>query len=243
MKALVIELDRSSRGQLETTVAWKLGGCLDNFYCDYVVIKADPTESDRSHVGTKVSLEAKSLYSGAHIEAVRVEVVGIHSLPFETLPIAVVSASDEVSDRLQANPAGVSDLVVQFGARLEQDPFSLRLRGVVNIVDISRKPIGVPYQWGSETSYEAAKLIKKKAPTLRERVMDYIRKQGLRGATDYEIHMGTGIRYSTVNPRRNELEKAGRIIKTGKRRRTQGNARAAVYVACPNERQMKLLAE
>ena len=239
MKALVVELDRTSRGQLETTVAWKLGGCLDNFYCDYVVIKTQPTEADRQMVGTKVSMVAKSLYSGACIEAVRVEVQGLHNLPFEATPIAVVSASDEVADKLAANPANAYQVVISHGATL--DDFSLGLRGVVNIVDVNKQPIGIPYQWGSETSYEAAKLIRKKAPTLRERVMEYIVNQGMRGATDYEIHVGTGIRYSTVNPRRNELEKAGRIIKTGNRRRTQGNAKAAVYVASALERQMDLL--
>ena len=238
MKALVVELDRTSRGQLETTVAWKLGGCLDNFFCDYVVIKTQPTEADRQMVGTKVSMVAKSLYSGASIIAVRVEIQGLYNLPFESIPIAVVSASNEVADKLAASPANAYQIAISHGGML--DDFSLGLRGVVNIVDVNKQPIGIPYQSGSETSYEAAKLIKKKAPNLRERVMEYIVTQGMRGATDYEIHVGTGIRYSTVNPRRNELEKAGRIIKTGKRRRTQGNARAAVYVASALERQMDL---
>ena len=71
--------------------------------------------------------------------------------------------------------------------------------------------------------------------------MEYIASQGIRGATDYEIHTATGIRYTTVNPRRNELEKLGRIIKTNRRRRTQGTSRAAVYIAKSAERQLDLL--
>lgn len=79
---------------------------------------------------------------------------------------------------------------------------------------------------GTLTSKAAARDIQPHAGTLRARILEHIRSRGIDGATDLEIERDTGIKGSTVRPRRGELRDAGLIHKTDRVR-----GRAAVWVA------------
>lgn len=62
-------------------------------------------------------------------------------------------------------------------------------------------------------------------------VFDHITACGDEGSTDDEGYMKTGLVEYTYKPRRTELTKVGLIKKSGRRRKTQRNAGANVYVA------------
>jgi hypothetical protein len=82
---------------------------------------------------------------------------------------------------------------------------------------------------GSETSEEAALLIGPKAATLRARVLTYLRRQGVNGATDEEIQASLHMPANTERPRRVELEDAHLIVRTHATRQTRAGRRAHVY--------------
>lgn len=84
----------------------------------------------------------------------------------------------------------------------------------------------LPYQQGSDTSYDAAVQAKQFARTQREQYAAWVRARGEFGATDAEAEQGIPMRRSSVCARRNELEKARVIQKTDRRR-----GGCAVYVA------------
>ena len=88
-----------------------------------------------------------------------------------------------------------------------------------------------PAQHHSETSVAAAEQIKPKAETLRARVLYYLRCCGERGATDEEIQLALGMGGSTQRPRRTELQSAGLIVDSGRKRETVSKRAAVVWVA------------
>jgi hypothetical protein len=88
-----------------------------------------------------------------------------------------------------------------------------------------------PYVKGSETSKAAAEKAAKNKDILREKVYAFIDKQGPHGATDQEVEAGTGIPGNTVRPRRGELAKRGRVVKTDRKRPTASGSGAGVWVA------------
>lgn len=88
-----------------------------------------------------------------------------------------------------------------------------------------------PFQSSSETSRQAAEAIKPHRGKLAQRVYDYIKSQGEYGATQEEIHKGTGMRQSSVCGRVRELELAEHIIKTERKRLNDSGVQAFVYVA------------
>lgn len=91
----------------------------------------------------------------------------------------------------------------------------------------------IPAQRHSETSVAAAESIRPTAAKLRERVYDAI-KSSEDGMTDEEGIAATGIVASTYRPRRVELVQAGRVIDSGKTRKTRKTASgrsATVWVA------------
>lgn len=89
----------------------------------------------------------------------------------------------------------------------------------------------LPYQQHSETSRRAAKQAKAKAPTEREKVLAYFRKQGERGATDDECQQALGMDPSTQRPRRVELWRARLVVGTPVTRPTRSGRAAQVWVA------------
>jgi hypothetical protein len=88
----------------------------------------------------------------------------------------------------------------------------------------------VPYQAHSETSKAAAASMVKHTPTIRARVLAYIKSRGADGATDSEIQQALGLRDQTEVPRRIELMRTGEIANSGKQRKTASGRNAVVWV-------------
>jgi len=88
----------------------------------------------------------------------------------------------------------------------------------------------LPYQSHSETSRSAAVRAKSAATTDRARVLAYIRDRGQHGATDLEIQATLRMNGDTERPRRVELENAGLVRDTGRRRETASGRLATVWV-------------
>ena len=75
----------------------------------------------------------------------------------------------------------------------------------------------LPYQSGSDTGRDAAESMREAAATQRERYIRWLADR-LHGGTDWEAEVELTMRRSSVCARRNELMKAGRIVKTDWRR-------------------------
>ena len=91
----------------------------------------------------------------------------------------------------------------------------------------------LPYMRDSDTSREAAESMASIAPTIRQRVYQYILSQGHFGSTDDEIEVGLSMSHQTASARRRELEKCGAVYRTDERRPTRSGRRAGVYRAVP----------
>jgi transcription initiation factor IIE alpha subunit len=81
------------------------------------------------------------------------------------------------------------------------------------------------------TSIAAAEKVLPKTGSLKRKVYEYILKQGLRGATDYEIEKTLQIEGNTVRPTRISLVKEGYIIDTGTVRKNHHNNDCIVWRA------------
>jgi|TARA_R100001463_G_scaffold22340_1_gene53574 hypothetical protein len=79
-------------------------------------------------------------------------------------------------------------------------------------------------------SREAAESIAKMAPALRFRIENWVRLQGEKGATSDEVLVHFDIAYQTGSARVTELKQAGKIVPSGRRRRTRTGRWAAVLV-------------
>ena len=75
----------------------------------------------------------------------------------------------------------------------------------------------LPFAAGSETSRDAAVAIRETASTQRERYFRWLAGR-VHGSTDAEAEASIPMRRSSICARRNELMKAGRILKTDWRR-------------------------
>lgn len=87
-----------------------------------------------------------------------------------------------------------------------------------------------PAQRHSATSVAAAEAVKPAAGRLRAEVLAAIRRAGRAGLTDAEGQAATGIGGDTWRPRRRELQDAGLIRDSGKRRTTGHGREAVVWV-------------
>lgn len=84
----------------------------------------------------------------------------------------------------------------------------------------------------AETSREAyAAQDDEKLSRDQRTIVQYVREQREHGATRYEIHRATGIKYSTVCGRCNELVSDGKLLSTTRKRKTDTGASAFVLVA------------
>jgi|TARA_R100000482_G_C5127291_1_gene149522 hypothetical protein len=79
-------------------------------------------------------------------------------------------------------------------------------------------------------SREAAESIAKSAPALRYRIESWIKSKGDRGATSDEVLVHFDIAYQTGSARVTELKQAGKLVPSGRRRRTRTGRWAAVLV-------------
>jgi hypothetical protein len=86
----------------------------------------------------------------------------------------------------------------------------------------------VPHN-GTETSREAAKAAEKSRQTDEARIVGFLRGRGPRGAICEEAAIDLGLRMSTASARFNGIAKVGIIMKTGEKRLTTSNCKAAVW--------------
>ena len=85
-----------------------------------------------------------------------------------------------------------------------------------------------PYVMGSDTSIDAAKAQDSKAAPDRAKVLAFLT---FMAATDEEIQRSLKMDGNTERPRRRELELAGKIVDSGKRRKTSTGSPAVVWKA------------
>jgi len=80
------------------------------------------------------------------------------------------------------------------------------------------------------TSKAAAESIAAHVPTLQEKVFDEIEGWGAYGATDDEIEVSLELTHQTASARRRELVKAGKVIDSGRTRKTRSGCQAIVWI-------------
>lgn len=83
-----------------------------------------------------------------------------------------------------------------------------------------------PYVMGSDASVEAAKAQDKSAAPDRAKVLAFLT---FMSATDEEIQRALKMDGNTERPRRRELELSGKIVDSGKRRKTSTGSPAVVW--------------
>lgn len=88
-----------------------------------------------------------------------------------------------------------------------------------------------PFAASSDTSAEAAEMIKPNAEKLRQAVYLHVVAAGIDGATCDETEVSLDLAHQTCSPRFWELHKKGVIFDSGLRRKTRSGRRAAVYVS------------
>ncbi len=92
-----------------------------------------------------------------------------------------------------------------------------------------------PHVRGSETSWNAARLMDEKLNAWQDRVYRLIWVRGDRGATDEELIDALKASPSTIRPRRVELREKGLIVDSGKTRATRSGRKAVVWIAKQNQ--------
>lgn len=91
--------------------------------------------------------------------------------------------------------------------------------------------ISAPVSNGTPTSDAAADSIRHCASGLRRKVLDYLLKRGIAGATADEAEVALRMPGNTVRPRLVELRAAGLVCLLGQRRETRSGRKAEVYIA------------
>lgn len=80
------------------------------------------------------------------------------------------------------------------------------------------------------TTVEAKKAIRPVARTLRAQVFVELLKRGTAGATLEELEVTLKIPGNTIRPRRQELEKRGLVVDSGRERPTSSGRSAIVWI-------------
>lgn len=88
----------------------------------------------------------------------------------------------------------------------------------------------VPHVRGSETSKAAAESMRGHAQSIEERVMAYIEERGEHGATCDEVEIDLNLSHQTASARFSKLKRVGRIVATGKKRKTRSGRGANVMM-------------
>ena len=81
-----------------------------------------------------------------------------------------------------------------------------------------------------DTSIAAAESMKPHVGTMRERVLERVRRSGTSGLTCDEAEVSLGLSHQTCSARFRELSKARVIVDSGVRRPTRSGRKAVVYV-------------
>lgn len=87
-----------------------------------------------------------------------------------------------------------------------------------------------PGHRGIETSIAAAKALERKHPTQKQLVYDVIDATGLKGCIGDEVAEKLGWTKYEVRPRTSDLRREGRIVDSGKRRKSRKGIRSIVWV-------------
>ena len=87
-----------------------------------------------------------------------------------------------------------------------------------------------PFVAGSDTSEAAARSVEATAPRDQDRILASVGARHSDGMTCDELEVALGLSHQTASARVRDLVKAGRIIDSGKRRKTRTGRSAAVYV-------------
>lgn len=90
---------------------------------------------------------------------------------------------------------------------------------------------GAPYVGASDTSKAAAKSLAGKLGRLEHMVLEHIKAQGVRGATDDEIECALQLRHQTASARRRTLVIKGLVVESGRERKTRSGRWASVWAA------------
>jgi len=77
---------------------------------------------------------------------------------------------------------------------------------------------------------DAAASMEERAPTLREKVLEFIRYMDAHGATDEEMQVALDLNPSTQRPRRRELVQAGLVEPSVRKRKTSSGRGAIVWI-------------
>ncbi len=84
-----------------------------------------------------------------------------------------------------------------------------------------------------DTSAAAKEFIDKHAPTVRVRVLEYLRACGEAGSTDEEAQEALNLNPSTQRGRRSELTKDGCVCGTDRVRKTRSGCLSIVWIVRP----------
>ncbi len=82
----------------------------------------------------------------------------------------------------------------------------------------------------NEESREAAASIGKVAPAIRMRIELWVSERGTQGATADEVLVHFALEHQTGSARVTELKQAGKLVPSGRRRKTRSGRHAAVLV-------------
>lgn len=89
----------------------------------------------------------------------------------------------------------------------------------------------VPYALGSDTSEAAAHSMRPHVVSIEARVLCAIQTCGCYGSTADEIESQLESRHATISARVNALMRAGKIVDSGRRRKTRSGRLAVVWTA------------
>jgi len=90
--------------------------------------------------------------------------------------------------------------------------------------------MALPFVAGCQTSIDAAVSMESSAPTLREKVLEFIRHMDAHGATDEEMQEALELNPSTQRPRRRELVQRGLVEPSSRKRPTRSGRSATVWI-------------
>lgn len=88
----------------------------------------------------------------------------------------------------------------------------------------------LPYEPSSATSKNAARSMRGREPSDRQRVHEFLAQRGEYGATDEEIEEALGLRHQTASARRRGLCIKHKVRDSGATRATSSGRQATVWV-------------
>lgn len=112
---------------------------------------------------------------------------------------------------------------------------ALFVDGYGGVIRAAKLPDDPPAQHQSDTSVEAAKRVRPRRGKQAQKVLDFFREVGERGATAEEVAETLDLPRSSAAGRCTELMQAGQIVKTKRTRPTRYGCPAAVHVINSSE--------